>query len=64
MSLLPEPSVQRSVSEGQKVVVFYELNPVIQNFMQDIQLTKLTGCLCDNTHGQGYQAHWHLLHYN
>lgn len=51
LSSLPEPSVQRSVSEGQKVVVSYELNPGIQNFMQDIELTKLTEYLCYK--GQG-----------
>lgn len=28
------------------MVVFYELNPGIQNFMQDIELAKLTECLC------------------
>ena len=64
LSLRHEPSVERSVTEVQKVIVFYELNPVIQNFMQDFQLTKLTECLCYNIHGLNLQARLHLLNYN
>lgn len=42
LSLFHEPSAERSVTEVQKVVVFNEVNPVIENFMQGFQLTKLT----------------------
>lgn len=42
LSLLHEPPVERSVTEVRKVTVFYELNPVIWNFLQAFQLTKLS----------------------
>lgn len=64
LSLRHEPSVDRSVTEVQKVIVFYELNPVIQNFMQDFQLTKLTEYLCYYINGLNLQARLHLLNYN
>lgn len=64
LSLLHEPSVERSIAEVQKMIVFYKLNPVIQNFMQDFQLTKLTECLYYNVHGLNLQARLHLLNYN
>ena len=63
-ALLHEPSVKRRVTEVQTVIVFYELNPVIQNFMQDFQLTKLTECLCYNIHGLKLQARLRFLNYN
>lgn len=64
LSLLHEPSVERSVKGVQKVIVFCELNPVIQNFVQDFQLTKLTEGLCYSRHGLNLQACLHLLNYS
>lgn len=64
LSLLCEPSVERSVTEVQKAIVFQELNPAFQNFMQDFQLTKLTECLCYNIDHLNLQARLHLLNYS